>query len=74
VILPLIAAVVTDSGGLLSHAAIIAREAGVPGVVGCGDATARIPDGAVVRVDADTGEVVVCGDAGGRAPSGRRQQ
>jgi pyruvate,water dikinase len=61
VVLPLIAAVVTDSGGLLSHAAIVAREAGLPGVVGCGDATARIPDGAVVRVDGDTGEVTIHG-------------
>jgi pyruvate,water dikinase len=59
VVLPLVAAVVTDSGGLLSHAAIVAREAGVPGVVGCGQATADIPDGAVVRVNGDTGEVTV---------------
>jgi phosphohistidine swiveling domain-containing protein len=59
VVLPLIAAIVTDSGALLSHAAIVAREAGIPGVVGCGNATARIPEGASVRVDANTGEVTV---------------
>jgi pyruvate,water dikinase len=73
VILPLISAVVTDSGGLLSHAAIVAREAGIPGVVGCGDATARIPDGTVVRVDADTGEVLICAaPAGGTQSEGRQ--
>jgi pyruvate,water dikinase len=60
VVLPLIAAIVTDSGALLSHAAIVAREAGIPGVVGCGDATRRIPDGAIVRVDANTGDVTIC--------------
>jgi pyruvate,water dikinase len=62
VVLPLIAAIVTDSGALLSHGAIVAREAGIPGVVGCGNATARIPEGASVRVDANTGEVTVYAD------------
>jgi pyruvate,water dikinase len=62
VVLPLIAAIVTDSGALLSHAAIVAREAGIPGVVGCGNATTRIPEGAIVRVDANTGDVTVCTD------------
>ena len=55
--LSLASAVVTDQGGLLSHAAILAREYGIPAVVGTGDATARIPDGALVRVDGTTGEV-----------------
>jgi pyruvate,water dikinase len=55
--LSLAAAVVTDQGGLLSHAAILAREYGIPAVVGTEDATRRIPDGAVVRVDGTTGEV-----------------
>ena len=50
VLLPLIAAIVTDSGALLSHGAIVAREAGIPGVVRCGTATTRIPDGAIVHV------------------------
>lgn len=59
VALPLVGAIVTDSGGLLSHAAIVAREYGVPGVVGTRDATRLIADGARVRVDGDAGEVVV---------------
>ncbi|MHB2168005.1 PEP-utilizing enzyme [Alsobacter sp. R-9] len=56
-VLPLLGAIVTDNGGLLSHAAIVSREYGIPGVVGCLDATARIQDGATVTVDGTTGEV-----------------
>ena len=59
IVLPLLGAMVTDAGGLLSHAAIVSREYGIPGVVGCLDATARIPDGATVSVDGTTGEVRV---------------
>ncbi|HUR14899.1 MAG TPA: PEP-utilizing enzyme, partial [Mycobacteriales bacterium] len=59
ILLPLLGAIVTDSGGLLSHAAIVAREYGIPGVVGTRDGTERIPDGAHVRVDGDAGEVTV---------------
>ncbi|MCA1832026.1 MAG: PEP-utilizing enzyme [Actinomycetota bacterium] len=59
ILLPLLGAVVTDSGGLLSHAAIITREYGIPGVVGTRDATDRIPDGVTVRVDGDKGEVTM---------------
>lgn len=59
IVLPLLGAIVTDSGGLLSHAAIVSREYGIPGVVGCRDATALIADGARVTVDGTTGEVVV---------------
>lgn len=58
-VLPLVGAIVTDRGGLMSHAAIVAREYGLPGVVGCQVATRTIPNGAMVRVDADKGEVVV---------------
>ncbi len=57
VLLPLLGAIVTDSGGLLSHSAIVAREYGIPGVVGTRDATDRIADGTRVRVDGDAGEV-----------------
>ena len=46
ILLPLLGAIVTDSGGLLSHSAIVAREYGIPGVVGTREATDRIPDGA----------------------------
>ncbi len=59
VVLPLLGAIVTDRGGQLCHAAIVAREYGIPGVVGTRDATTVIPDGARVRVDGTTGEVQV---------------
>jgi phosphohistidine swiveling domain-containing protein len=59
VLLPLLGAVVTDRGGLLSHPAIVSREYGIPGVVGTRDATTRIPDGAHVEVDGDAGTVRV---------------
>ena len=58
-VLPLVGAIVTDRGGLMSHAAIVAREYGLPGVVGCHVATKTIPNGAWVRVDADKGEVTI---------------
>jgi pyruvate,water dikinase len=54
------AAIVTNRGGRTCHAAIIARELGIPAVVGCGDATARITDGQPVTVscaEGDTGVV-----------------
>jgi pyruvate,water dikinase len=59
VILPLLGGVVTDRGGLLSHPAIVSREYGFPAVVGAGDATSRIPDGAMVELDGDAGTVRV---------------
>jgi pyruvate,water dikinase len=59
ILLPLLGAIVTDSGGLLSHSAIVAREYGIPGVVGTREATVRIADGARVRVDGAAGEVTV---------------
>lgn len=52
------AAVVTDSGGATCHAAIAARELGVPCVVGTRTATATLRDGAVVTVDGANGEVL----------------
>jgi pyruvate,water dikinase len=59
ILLPLLGAIVTDNGGLLSHSAIVAREYGIPGVVGTRDATERIADGDRVRVDGDVGEITV---------------
>jgi len=53
-------AIVTNRGGRTCHAAIIARELGIPAVVGCGDATAVLRDGAEVTVscaEGDTGHV-----------------
>jgi rifampicin phosphotransferase len=58
-VLPLLGALVTDSGGLLSHAAIVSREYGIPAVVGTRDATTLIHDGALVRVDGRTGAVEI---------------
>jgi pyruvate,water dikinase len=61
VVLPLLGAIVTDRGGQLSHAAIVAREYGIPGIVGTRDATTTIADGARIRVDGTTGQVRVLG-------------
>jgi phosphohistidine swiveling domain-containing protein len=58
---PRLAAVVTDVGAPLSHAAIVARELGIPAVVGCGDATTRLRTGDRVRVDGAAGTVEVLG-------------
>ena len=54
---PRAAAIVTDIGAPLSHAAIVARELGIPAVVGCGNATARLKTGDRVRVDGGRGVV-----------------
>ncbi len=52
-----VAAVVTETGGLLSHAAVVCREYGIPAVLAVPDATRRIRDGAFVVVDGDRGTV-----------------
>jgi len=52
------AAIVTDSGGMTCHAAIVSRELGIPCVVGTGDATKTLRNGEVVTVDATHGTVV----------------
>ena len=51
----------TDTGGILSHCAIVAREYGIPAVVGVGGATAAIRDGQTVEVDGDAGVVRIVG-------------
>jgi len=56
-IFPHAAAVVTDIGAPLSHAAIVARELGIPAVVGCQDATMRLKTGDRIRVDGSRGTV-----------------
>ena len=59
-VMKLAAAIVTNRGGRTCHAAIIARELGIPAVVGCGDATRRLKDGQAVTVscaEGDTGNV-----------------
>jgi phosphohistidine swiveling domain-containing protein len=56
-----IKAAVSDIGGTMSHAAIVAREYGMPAVVGTGHATKRIQTGQTVRVDGDRGIVAIIG-------------
>jgi pyruvate,water dikinase len=57
VLFPSISALVSDSGGVLSHPAIIAREYGIPAVVGTGNATEVLKDGQAVKVDGTAGTV-----------------
>jgi pyruvate,water dikinase len=54
-----IVAAVLDTGGIMCHAAIVAREYGLPAVVGTGNATQRIRTGDRIRVDADNGRVTI---------------
>lgn len=49
--------IITDEGGMTSHAAIVARELGAPAVVGTGDGTEHLGDGQVVTIDGDKGTV-----------------
>jgi pyruvate,water dikinase len=59
-VMKLAAAIVTNRGGRTCHAAIIARELGIPAIVGCGEATSRLKDGQPVTVccaEGDTGNV-----------------
>ncbi|MFI7125184.1 PEP/pyruvate-binding domain-containing protein [Nonomuraea sp. NPDC050153] len=58
---PRAAAVVTDMGAPLSHASIVARELGIPAVVGTGNATMRVHDGDRIRVDGERGTVELLG-------------
>jgi pyruvate,water dikinase len=57
--LPELGAVVCETGSVLSHLAILAREYGVPTVVGVHDAVERYPEGTLLVVDGTTGEVLV---------------
>lgn len=70
---------VMEMGGMMSHGAVVAREYGIPAVVGVADATARIGTGDRVTVDGAAGVVTVEADAGasgavatGRARTGAR--
>lgn len=56
------AAVVVDAGGPTSHAAIVAREYGIPAVMGSGTATTSLTDGQMVTVDGDHGHVTIAAD------------
>jgi pyruvate,water dikinase len=52
-------AIVTDSGGVLSHSAVVAREYRIPAVVGTGNATTTFKDGQLIEVDGNAGTVQV---------------
>jgi rifampicin phosphotransferase len=72
-LLPIVGAVVTEQGGYVSHTALVAREHGIPAVVGVAGATSAIPHGATVEVDPAGGAVrVVATSASGPSPTTRR--
>lgn len=52
-----VAAIVTDQGGRLAHASLVARELGIPAVVGTQNATQEIRDGSIIEVDGGIGTV-----------------
>jgi pyruvate,water dikinase len=56
---PLAAGLVTEAGGLMTHGAVVAREYGIPAVVGVENATNVIPDGAHIRVDGTRGIIEI---------------
>ncbi len=56
-IMKIASAIVTNSGGRTSHAAIVSRELGIPAIVGCGNATTEIPTGKEITVSCSDGEV-----------------
>ncbi len=56
---PQAAALVTDIGGILAHGSIVAREYGIPAVLGLGNATSRIADGQTITVDGNSGIVTL---------------
>jgi len=58
-LLPRLKGIVSETGSVLAHLAILAREARVPTVVGYTGATSDLPEGSVVLVDGDTGQVTI---------------
>jgi pyruvate,water dikinase len=54
--------IVTDEGGMTSHAAIVSRELGVPAVVGAGEATERLRDGQTITIDGEKGTIETGGE------------
>jgi pyruvate,water dikinase len=65
---PVASGLVTEVGGLMTHGAVIAREYGIPAVVGVDRATEAIPDGALVRVNGSEGYVEILRKAGEPGP------
>jgi pyruvate,water dikinase len=68
------AGVVTDVGGPLSHSSIVAREYGIPAVLGTGVATRRITNGEQITVDGDAGTVTLSEGADDQAPEPPRSR
>ena len=68
-----IAGLVTDTGGTTSHPAVLAREFGIPAVIGTSDATHRIATGDTIRVDGGAGRVDVIARAGAAEPTGNTE-
>ncbi len=60
-VLAMAGAVVVEEGGLLCHAAVIARELGIPGLIGAAGACGSVPDGALVELDPEAGTLQVVG-------------
>jgi pyruvate,water dikinase len=58
-LLSIVSGIVTETGGLLSHAAVIAREYGIPAVLAAEGATLAIPDGAEIVIDGDAGVIEI---------------
>lgn len=59
VVLPLAAGLVVEHGGLMSHAALVARELGIPAIVGVPDATSKVVDGERIQIDPVSGRIVL---------------
>ena len=57
VVLSMVDGLVTEHGGAMSHAALMARELGIPAILGVPDALAQIPDGALIELDPTQGLV-----------------
>jgi phosphohistidine swiveling domain-containing protein len=58
-LLPIVGALVVEEGGPMCHAAIVARDFGIPALIGTANATADIPHGATVEVDPQAGVIPV---------------
>ena len=69
-----IAGLVTDTGGTTSHPAVLAREFGIPAVIGTSVATQRIATGDRLRIDGTAGAWRSCGPRRSRRPPTRRQR
>ncbi|MEU4233949.1 PEP/pyruvate-binding domain-containing protein [Nonomuraea sp. NPDC026600] len=72
-LLRIAAGVVTETGGVLSHAAIVAREHAIPAVLGVPNATSRLHDDTVITIDGTTGTVTASSLSAGPTPTDRKE-